>query len=99
VSSVGEKVTEFEEKIAEYTGAKYAVATVNVTADLHVAIDLAGVNIGDEVLSQALTFIATCNAITYAGAHQVFVNVDVETMGMSPHALREFLETRAEKTS
>jgi len=99
VSSVGVKVTEFEEKIAEYTGAKYAVATVNGTAALHVAIELAGVNVGDEVLSQALTFIATCNAITYAGAHPVFVDVDLETMGMSPNALREFLEAHAEKTS
>jgi len=87
VSSVGVKVTEFEEKIAEYTGAKYAVATVNGTAALHVAIELAGVNIGDEVLSQALTFIATCNAITYAGAHPVFVDVDLETMGMSPKCI------------
>jgi perosamine synthetase len=99
VSSVGIKVTEFEEKIAEYTGTKYAVATVNGTAALHVAIELAGVNIGDEVISQALAFIATCNAITYAGAHPVFVDVDLETMGMSPNALREFLETHAEKTS
>ena len=99
VSSVGVKVTEFEEKIAEYTGAKYAVATVNGTAALHVAIELVGVNIGDEVLSQALTFTATCNAITYAGANPVFVDVDLETMGMSPNALREFLETYAEKTS
>ena len=99
VSSVGVKVTEFEEKIAEYTGAKYAVATVNGTAALHVAIELAGVNIGDEVLSQALTFIATCNAISYAGAHPVFVDVDLDTMGMSPDALREFLETHAEKTN
>ena len=99
VSSVGVKVAEFEEKIAEYTGSKYAVATVNGTSALHVAIELAGVNIGDEVLSQALTFIATCNAITYAGAHPVFVDVDLETMGMSPNALREFLEAHAEKTS
>lgn len=99
VSSVGIKVTEFEEKIAEYTGAKYAVATVNGTAALHVAIELAGVNAGDEVLSQAVTFIATCNAITYAGAHPVFVDVDLETMGMSPDALLEFLEAHAEKTS
>lgn len=99
VSSVGEKVTEFEEKIAEYTGSKHAVATVNGTAALHIAIKLAGVNEGDEVLSQALTFIATCNAISYAGAHPVFVDVDIETMGLSPNALREFLESHAEKTS
>jgi aminotransferase in exopolysaccharide biosynthesis len=99
VSSIGVKVTEFEEKIAEYTGAKYAVSTVNGTAALHVAIELAGVKVGDEVLSQALTFVATCNAITYAGAHPVFVDVDLDTMGMSPNALLEFLEAHAEKTS
>ena len=75
VSSVGEFVDRFETEIAKYTGAKYAVATVNGTAALHVAIELAGVNIGDEVISPALTFIATCNAITYAGAHPVFVDV------------------------
>ena len=68
VSSVGAKVTEFEEKVAEFTGSKYAVATVNGTAALHVAIELAGVKPKDEVISQALTFIATCNAISYAGA-------------------------------
>jgi len=61
VSSVGAKVTEFEEKVAEFTGSKYAVATVNGTAALHVAIELAGVKPGDELISQALTFIATCD--------------------------------------
>lgn len=97
VSSVGVKVTEFEEKIAKFTGARYAVATVNGTAALHVAIELAGVGRGDEVLTQALTFIATCNAISYAGACPIFVDVDLDTMGMSPDALREFLDRYAEK--
>ena len=97
VSSVGEKVTEFEEKVAKFTGSKYAVATVNGTAALHVAIELAGVKPGDEVISQALTFIATCNAITYAGAKPLFVDVDIDTMGMSPSALKSFLEDNAEK--
>ena len=97
VSSVGEKVIEFEEKVAEFTGSKYAVATVNGTAALHVALELAGVARGDEVLSQSLTFIATCNAISYTGAHPVFVDVDLDTMGMSPAALLRFLETHAEK--
>ena len=64
VSSVGAKVTEFEKKVAEFTGSKYAIATVNGTAALHIAIELAGVKPGDEVISQALTFIATCNAIS-----------------------------------
>ena len=97
VSSVGVKVTEFEEKVAEFTGSKYAVATVNGTAALHVAIELAGVKPGDEVISQALTFIATCNAISYAGAKPLFIDVDVDTMGLSPAALKGFLEKNAEK--
>ena len=97
VSSVGAKVTEFEGKVAEFTGSKYAVATVNGTAALHVAIELAGVKPGDEVISQALTFIATCNAISYAGAKPLFIDVDLDTMGLSPSALKIFLESNAEK--
>ena len=97
VSSVGAKVSEFEQLVAEFTGSKYAIATVNCTAALHIAIELAGVKPGDEVISQALTFIATCNAITYAGAKPVFVDVDADTMGLSPAALRRFLEEHAEK--
>ena len=97
VSSVGEKVTEFEEKVAAFTGSKYAVATVNGTAALHVVIELAGVKPGDEVISQAVTFIATCNAISYAGAKPLFIDVDLDTMGLSPTALRNFLEENAEK--
>ena len=97
VSSVGEKVTEFEQKIAEFTGSKFAIATVNGTAALHVAIELAGVKPGDEVITQALTFIATCNAINYAGAKPLFIDVDLDTMGLSPSALQNFLEENAEK--
>ena len=97
VSSVGAKVTDFEEKVAEFIGSKHAIATVNGTAALHIAIELAGVKPGDEVISQALTFIATCNAITYAGAKPLFVDVDIDTMGMSPSALKSFLENNAEK--
>lgn len=96
VSSVGTKVTEFEQQIAAFTGAKFAIATVNGTAALHVALQLAGVSRGDEVITQALTFIATCNALSYAGAHPVFVDVDRDTMGMSPDALRRWLEANAE---
>lgn len=96
VSSVGAKVTEFEQQIAAFTGAGYAIATVNGTAALHVALQLAGVERGDEVISQALTFIATCNALSYAGARPVFVDVDLDTLGMSPDALRRFLSTHAE---
>ena len=96
VSSVGAKVTEFEERIAAFTGVKYAVATVNGTAALHVALLLAGVQRGDEVLSQALTFIATCNALTYAAAEPVFIDVDRDTLGLSPEALRRWLSANAE---
>jgi perosamine synthetase len=96
VSSVGAKVTEFEQQIAAFTGAKYAVATVNGTAALHVALQLVGVQRDDEVITQALTFIATCNALSYAGAHAVFVDVDRDTLGLSPVALRRFLARNAE---
>ena len=96
VSSVGAKVTEFEQQIVAFTGAKYAVATVNGTAALHVALQLLGVVRDDEVITQALTFIATCNALSYAGAHPVFVDVDRDTLGLSPTALRQFLASHAE---
>jgi len=97
VSSVGAKVTEFEQQIAAFTGSRYAIATVNGTAALHVALQLSGVQREDEVISQALTFIATCNALSYTGAHPVFVDVDRDTLGMSPDALRRFLDAHAEK--
>jgi len=96
VSSLGAKVTEFERQLANFTGAKYAVATVNGTAALHVALQLAGVERDDEVITQAMTFIATCNALSYAGAHPVFVDVDLETLGLSPVSLRQFLESHSE---
>jgi aminotransferase in exopolysaccharide biosynthesis len=97
VSSVGKKVTEFEESIAKFTGSKFAVATVNGTAALHIALLLAKVKENDEVITQALTFVATCNAISYTGARPVFVDVDVDTMGMSPIALKNFLINNAER--
>ena len=97
VSSVGKKVEEFENKVADFTGANYAVAMVNGTSALHIAIKLAGVDPGDEVISQAVTFIATCNAITYAGATPIFIDVDLDTMGMSPIALQRFLKEHAVK--
>ena len=96
VSSVGARVTEFEQGVAAYCGAKYGVATVNGTAALHIAMVVAGVERSDEVITQALTFIATCNAISYIGAHPVFVDVDKSTLGMSPGALRNFLEANSE---
>ena len=76
VSSVGEKVTEFEGRVADFAGTRYAVATVNGTAALHVALKLVGVDSGDEVITQAMTFIATCNATRYCDAWPVFVDVD-----------------------
>ena len=97
VSSVGKYVDQFEQQIESYTGCAKAVCTVNGTAALHVAIQLAGVKPGDEVISQALTFIATCNAISYTGAEPLFVDVDLDTMGLSPVALKRFLEANAEK--
>ncbi|MEO8994598.1 MAG: LegC family aminotransferase [Rhodanobacter sp.] len=97
VSSVGKRVVEFEQKVAAFTGAKHAVATVNGTAALHAALQLAGVERGDEVITQALTFIATCNALSYTGARPVFVDVDRDTMGMSADALRKFLTTGVER--
>lgn len=93
VSSVGEFVNRFEKDIAAYTGSKYAIAMVNGTAALQLALIVAGVKPEDEVITQPLTFIATANAITHAGAVPVFVDVDMDTMGMSPDSLKEFLET------
>lgn len=91
VSSVGKFVDTFEKMMADYTGAKKAVVCVNGTNALHMALMLAGVERGDEVLTQALTFIATCNAISYIGAHPVFIDVDKDTMGLSPAALGAWL--------
>ena len=91
VSYVGKYVNRFEEMTAEYTGAKYAVAVVNGTAALQIALQLAGVKYGDEVITQPLTFVATANAISHCGAKPVFVDVDFDTMGMSPEKLEDWL--------
>lgn len=96
VSSVGKFVDRFEEMVAEYTGAKKAVVCVSGTNALHMAMMLVGVERDDEVLTQALTFIATCNAISYIGAHPVFIDVDKDTMGLSPKAVKAWLEVHAE---
>jgi perosamine synthetase len=92
VSSVGKYVDRFELEIAKYTGVKYAVATSNGTSALHVSLIISGVEGGDEVITQPLTFVATCNAINYCGAKPIFVDVDKDTMGMSPVALEIFLK-------
>lgn len=97
VSSVGAYVDAFEEKMQQLTQTPKAVAVVNGTAALQVALRLAGVKSRDEVLTQALTFVATANAIAYNQAHPVFLDVDRDTMGLSPTALSNFLEVHAEK--
>ena len=91
-SSVGKFVSEFEEEISNYTGAKYAIATSSGTSALHISLLLANIERNDEVITQPLAFVATCNAISYCGAHPVFIDVDRDTMGLSPSALKEFIE-------
>ncbi|MCZ8255183.1 MAG: aminotransferase class I/II-fold pyridoxal phosphate-dependent enzyme, partial [Polaromonas sp.] len=97
VSSVGAYVDRFEADLARFTGAKHAVAVVNGTAALHVALLLAGVVPGDEVLIPALTFIATANAVHYCGATPHFVDSNLETLGLDPVALREWLKHCSEQ--
>ena len=92
VSSVGKFVDQFEASVAKFTGSKYAIATVNGTAALHIALLLADVKPNDEVITQPLTFVATANAISYCNAHPVFVDVDKDTMGLSPEKLKTFLK-------
>jgi len=96
VSYVGRFVTLFEEKIAAYTGAKYAVAVVNGTCALEIALKLCGVKSGDEVLTQALTFVATSNAIAYCGGNIVFIDSEKQNLGMCPEKLEEFLTENTE---
>lgn len=96
VSSVGPFVDRFEKEMALYTGARRAVVCVNGTNALHMALMLAGVERDDEVLTQPLTFIATCNAITYCGAHPVFIDVDRDTLGLSPAKMEAWIERNAE---
>ena len=96
VSSVGAFVDEFEARMAEYTGAAKAVACVNGTSALHLALRMSGVEPETEVITQPLTFVATANAIRYCGADPVFLDVDRDTMGLSPDALRKWLQKNAE---
>ena len=97
VSSVGKFTDELEFRTTEYTGIKYAVITVNGTAALHIALKLSGVVPDTEVITQSLSFVATCNAITYCGASPLFLDVDRDTMGLSPENLQEFLESHCER--
>ncbi|SDK15481.1 aminotransferase, LLPSF_NHT_00031 family [Catalinimonas alkaloidigena] len=96
VSSVGQYVNDFEKRVCAYTGAPYAIATVNGTAALHLALLLANVRPGDLVITQPLTFVATANAIAYTGATPVFLDVDQDTLGLSPEALQDFLQAHCQ---
>lgn len=97
VSSVGKFVDEFERRLAEFTGAAHAVVTVNGTAALHMALLMAGVGTGDEVIIPALSFVATANAVVHAGGVPHFVDSEMTTLGMDPVALRSHLEQVSER--
>lgn len=96
VSSVGKFVDRFEEETARYTGTRKAVVCVSGTNALHMSLMLVGVERDDEVLTQALTFVATCNALSYIGAHPVFIDVDKSTMGLSSSAMKKWLVKNSE---
>lgn len=96
VSSVGKFVDRFESEVAAYTGARHVVALVNGTAALHIALRLAGVQPGDEVLTPALSFVATANAVSYCGATPHFVDCDESNLGMCPVAVRDHLRSIGE---
>ncbi|SQC91407.1 UDP-4-amino-4-deoxy-L-arabinose--oxoglutarate aminotransferase [Cedecea neteri] len=96
VSSVGKFVDEFERKIEAYTGTARAVATMNGTAALSAALYLAGVKRGDLVITQALTFVATCNALYHLGADPVFVDVSRSSLGLCPIAMDNWLTENCE---
>ncbi|EGR9009168.1 LegC family aminotransferase [Vibrio vulnificus] len=98
VSSVGKFVDEFERKMEAFTGTPKAVATVNGTAALHAALYMAGVERGDLVITQALTFVATCNALYHMGAEPIFVDVSPVSLGLCPKAMSAFLEDNAQVT-
>jgi len=91
VSSVGQMVHKIENVIQDYTGSKNAIMTVNGTSALHASLVIKGVSSSDEVITQPMTFIATCNAISYCGAKPIFIDVDKKTLGLSHESLKEFL--------
>lgn len=98
VSSVGKFVDDFERKMEAYTGSARAVATVNGTAALHAALFMAGIERGDLVITQALTFVATCNALYHMGAEPIFVDVSPVSLGLCPRAVECYLLEHAELT-
>lgn len=95
VSSVGKYVDRFEEMICEISGAKYAIAIVNGTCALHIALKLAGVQPGDEVITQPVSFVATANSIAHCGARPIFLDVERASLGLDPTALKSFLQAHA----
>ncbi len=97
VSYVGKFVELFEKNICDYTGAKYAVATVNGTTALQIALQLAGVDAENEVITQPLTFVATVNAIKHANSNPIFIDVDIDTAGLSPEKLTAFLKNKTKQ--
>ena len=97
VSSVGVYVDRFEDQLKNITGVSHVIAMANGTAALHMALLATNVQVDDEVITQSVTFVATCNAIRYAGAWPVFVDVDEDTMSLSPQSLRQFLEQNASR--
>ena len=92
VSSVGNLVNEFEKSIMSFTNSSYAVAFINGTSALHIALKIAGAKENTEVLTQSLTFVGTCNAIKYCGSEPVFIDVEKNTLGLSATSLRNFLD-------
>lgn len=96
VSSIGNYVDQFETVIAKYTDAGYAIVIINGTEALHLSLLLVNVMRGDQVITQPLTFIATANAISYTGAEPLFIDVDKETMGLSPYKMEQFLKNFTE---
>ena len=95
VSSVGKFVDKFEKDLANFIGVKHVVATSSGTSALHISLILAGVDGSSEVITQSLSFVATCNAITYCGADPIFVDVDRKTLGLSADSLMDFLSKHA----
>lgn len=99
VSSVGEYVDQFERMLEALTGSRHVIATTNGTTALHMALLLADVEPGDLVITQSLSFVATANAIAHASAVPAFVDIDMATLGLSPDALRAFLERECERVN
>lgn len=95
VSSVGQYVSQFEQQIADYTNSPYAIATVNGTTALHAALYMSDVKAGDLVITQSLTFVATCNAIHQLGAQPLFIDVSPMSLGLCPKSVSDYLEEHA----